>query len=281
MDDPTPSTVAATAAEKSPDAKTASKKHAANREAASSLDAAFLQMLLPLHRSLVSIEKRLKNAAVTAAAGEAKNTPVTAGGDQLLTVMNQRFDQLTSEVNDLSETTARLIAFQEFAQKPPAVSELVDASESSLNDCVWEQIILGEDLCNDDSLDDVRTQLMDDVLAGNPSARALAGQMLLAHSAITEEYPDRLRLVGEAFYAWRPRSVTGDDLFESALAASLTRRAEALGLPHSIQLVLPGARYDNSRHVASIDGIEVVAIHGWIVVRDQRDVYTKASVIAR
>jgi LDH2 family malate/lactate/ureidoglycolate dehydrogenase len=122
---------------------------------------------------------------------------------------------------------------------------------------------------------------LDDVLSGNVAARALAGQLLLIQATDTNELPERLGSVGEAYYHWRPRASSAEDPFERSLADFLTRRAESAGLPNSIQLVRPGDRFDNSRHTANSRGIEIVAVHGWIVLRDNQKVYTKASVSLR
>jgi hypothetical protein len=62
------------------------------------------------------------------------------------------------------------------------------------------------------------------------------------------------------------------------LADWLNELTEAAGLPNSIQLVRPGDRFDSNRHVARGRGVKIVAVHGWVVLRDNQRVYTKANV---
>ena len=65
---------------------------------------------------------------------------------------------------------------------------------------------------------------------------------------------------------------------EQALVASLLRTCEQAGISNTIELVHPGERFDAARHNASERGVEVVRPLGWIVLRDNGKVYTKASV---
>jgi hypothetical protein len=165
---------------------------------------------------------------------------------------------------------------------PPPHAPLFPASDPwpapNCDQYAWQEVVLGAELCADPRLADIRQRLLADILAGVAAARVLAGQLLLAQSAPLERMPEFIGQVGEAYYCWRPRELAGDDPLERALAAWLTRRAESLGLRNSIQLVRPGERFDGGRHAADGRGVAVVAVHGWIVLRDDNKVYTKASV---
>lgn len=145
----------------------------------------------------------------------------------------------------------------------------------------WDEVILGAELCGRIDLAAHRDAFLRDFFAGEAAARTLAGQLLLLHAANAEELPERLRHVGEAYYRWRPRASTAEDSLETALAEMLTARAEAAGLRNSIQLVRPGDRFDSTRHVASGRGLEISEVHGWVVLRDQQKVYTKAAVTVK
>jgi len=46
-------------------------------------------------------------------------------------------------------------------------------------------------------------------------------------------------------------------------------------------LVHPGQRFDAARHNAASRGVEIVAVHGWVVLREGGKVYTKATVAVR
>ncbi len=68
---------------------------------------------------------------------------------------------------------------------------------------------------------------------------------------------------------------------EQALVAWLKRACEAAGIPNTIELVHPGERFDSARHTAATRGVEITEVRGWIVLRDNGKVYTKASVAVR
>lgn len=145
-------------------------------------------------------------------------------------------------------------------------------------DMIWEEILLGSELCQNAELHAQRREFLRDVVDGVVAARTLAGQLMLIQSATVDEIPELLNHVGTAYYRWRPRVELSEAPLERALADWLTRRVEAAGLRNSIQLVRPGDRFDSSRHAGLGRGVEVIAVHGWIVLRDNHKVYTKATV---
>lgn len=173
-----------------------------------------------------------------------------------------RFDQIAAPVQDS-------IAPAEDNGAPPATDD------------VWDRILLGEELCGDPALEEDRQQFLNEVVEGVGAARALAAQIMLAQAAPMDELPEMLKHVGEAYYRWRPRTTCDIDPMEEALARWLARRVQTVGLRNSIQLVRPGERFDSNRHVASGRGVEIVAVHGWVVLRDGNKVYTRASVSVR
>ena len=94
----------------------------------------------------------------------------------------------------------------------------------------WERCLLGDELCQNPELADVRRKLLDDVLLGVAEARALVGQVMLVQSVSAEQMPDLMKSVGEAYYRWQPQTILGDEPLELALASWLTERAQMLGL---------------------------------------------------
>lgn len=50
------------------------------------------------------------------------------------------------------------------------------------------------------------------------------------------------------------------------------------GLGNTIELVNVGDRFDIARHNASERGAVITAVQGWVVLRDNGKVYTKANV---
>jgi hypothetical protein len=253
----------------------------------SPLDQAFAALLQPLKKSLGRIETHLAKQSVAAQA-----TPTEAAGlrsDESFKELCDRIDRLSAEWAEFRrETTAAAPAAAASVSRMESPAEEVVAAVVP-DDLVaeslgiethdsWEEILLGSELSNNQPLSGLRQKFLADVIAGLAEARALAGQLLLCQTSSVEEMPERFRHVGEAYYRWRPRTTTADDPFEQALATWLTRRADEAGLRNSIQLVRPGDRFDGNRHSAATRGVEVVAVHGWVVLRDNQKVYTKASV---
>ena len=144
-----------------------------------------------------------------------------------------------------------------------------------------EEAILGPELAVNRALETDRQQLITSFLAGQASGRSLVGWLLVFRSAGPGKQPLLLRDVGEAFYAWQPRTsgVAGD--LETAIVAWLERLCRQAGLPHTIELVNPGERFDASRHNATAPGVEISEVLGWIVLRDGEKVYSKATVAVK
>ena len=145
----------------------------------------------------------------------------------------------------------------------------------------WQSALLGCDLADRPALGSQRRRLLDGVLERDPAASALIGLLLLFRSAAPEKMPALLKDIGEAYYRWRPQIGGDADEMEQSLVASLLRSCEQAGISNTIELVHPGERFDAARHSASERGVEVVRPLGWIVLRDNGKVYTKASVAVK
>lgn len=248
------------------------------------LDYAFHTLLLPLKKSLARIEARLAESNALPARPESVSSeliPLPSAEEQAIAALGERLEQLSTELADF-----RHEALQSLQQPPePLVSANVieplpvkPAEAAPRSHDSWEAIILGNELSGNAALNAVRQRFLADVVSGVVAARALAGQLLLLQTTPPDELPERFRHVGEAYYRWRPCSSTAEDPLEQALADWLTRCADEAGLRNSIQLVRPGDRFDSTRHSAATRGVEVTAVHGWVVLRDNTKVYTKASV---
>jgi hypothetical protein len=180
----------------------------------------------------------------------------------------------------LAALTQREVQPEHLAQRRgPQSAPAGEAAEVSLAD--WERAILGDDLARQPGLAFQRNQLLSGVLEGEAAACALAGQLLVFRSAAAERLPPLLKEIGEAYYRWQPKTRPGNSPFEESLAAWLQRTCEAAGLHNTIELVHPGERFDAARHNASSRGVEIAEVLGWVVLRDNGKVYTKASVSVR
>jgi hypothetical protein len=141
-----------------------------------------------------------------------------------------------------------------------------------------EQVMFGQDLAANQSLYQDRNQLLQGLYTNDPAAMTLLGQLLIFRGATSERMPGLLKDIGEAYYRWRPQGSHGPDAFRDELTGWLQRKCEAAGVPNTIQLVRPGDRYDSKRHHSKQRGVEVSEVRGWVVLRDNGKVYTKATV---
>ncbi|MBC8874133.1 MAG: hypothetical protein H8E44_32240 [Planctomycetes bacterium] len=142
----------------------------------------------------------------------------------------------------------------------------------------WSQIIFGEYLTVDPSISHLSGTLLADVHVGDNDAVGLMGHLLDFRSATGERKPRMLKDVGEAFYRWKP---TDDTTLRDALIVWIHAQLDAVGINNRIEIVQVGDRYDMQRHNAKERGIEVGDVYGWIVLRENGKVYSKASVSVR
>jgi hypothetical protein len=186
--------------------------------------------------------------------------------DQQNTALYQAMEQLRSHVDGGVQSLAELLVPQRQEEETSAVSG------------DWLTAVLGPELAAGGA---ASRRLLEGVLAGDSAAQGLTGQLLVFRSAAQERLPKLLKDVGEAYYRWHPKTAPGNDPFEEALINYLRRTCESAGIYNSIELVHPGERFDAGRHNAPSRGVEIVQVRGWIVLRDNGKVYTKAAVEVR
>lgn len=219
-----------------------------------------------------SVDQALQEA-VQATLNELRNSLKGIAAD-----MPRQWAGVESQIRQLQEQSEQsLRKLAELAASPQPEDEPQPAVSSG----DWEQAILGAALAADPALAFQRQQLLSGVLEGNAGACALAGQLLVFHSSPAERLPQLLKDVGEAYYRWQPKTRPGNTPMEESLVRWLQQNCETAGLANVIELVHPGERFDSTRHAASTRGVEITEVLGWIVLRDNGKVYTKASVVVR
>jgi hypothetical protein len=221
-------------------------------------------MIEPLGKKLDRVEARVKALSERSAAASADDGPANA---VILQAVGKLQKQLDSGLRRLVELLA-----------PP---EQPAEEEPPLTSAQWEQAILGPSLAQNPALAFHRQQMLTGVLAGDAGACALAGQLLVFQSSPPERLPQLLKDLGEAFYRWQPKNTPGTNPMEEALVAWLRRSCENAGINNTIELVHAGERFDSTRHNATSRGVEITEVRGWIVLRDNGRVYTKATVAVR
>jgi len=192
---------------------------------------------------------------------------------QLQEQIQSQFQEIARLLSPIGEKLDRLAERRSPPQETPA--------PAAADHLAWQRAILGPDLAAAADLADQRQQLIEGVLRGDRAACGLAGQLLIFQAAPAERLPQLLKDLGEAYYHWEPKLDAGTRVLEEALVQWLQRYCEAAGLANTIELVHPGQRFDASRHHATSRGVEITAVHGWIVLRDNGKVYMKATVSVR
>ena len=140
------------------------------------------------------------------------------------------------------------------------------------------KIFLGPELCENSSLSIDRDELLDGFLRGDRASAGLIGTMIEFQSSTPERMPRLLQDIGEAYYRWHPKRGQGADPFERALAHNVCAVCEANGIKNTIELVETGQRFDSGRHNSNSRGVEITEVKGWVVLRDNGKVYTRAAV---
>lgn len=156
----------------------------------------------------------------------------------------------------------------------------VQEQKSIGDDADWQVAILGPELTADPMLENYRRHLLEGIITGNEGARTFAGQLLVFRSARTDALPQMLKLLGEAFYTWLPKSTQDPNPMEQALAQWVNDYCYNAGIGNTVEIITPGERFDTQRHTPTnrSGGVEIQVVRGWVVVREGGRVYTKATV---
>ncbi|MBR5710689.1 MAG: hypothetical protein IKX40_08020 [Thermoguttaceae bacterium] len=163
-------------------------------------------------------------------------------------------------------------------QHAPVIQTVVNKVTGGISRDQLMKIILGQDLCANGALSVYRDELLDGFLRGDRASAGLIGAMIEFQSSTPERMPRLLQDIGEAYYRWHPKRGQGADPFERALAHNVCALCEANGIKNTIELVETGQRFDSGRHNSNSRGIEITEVKGWVVLRDNGKVYTRAAV---
>ena len=246
----------------------------ASSDTASSDPAALESLLRPLQEQLAQIDAKISTLPdQTAGSAQEKLSPELM---QLRDGINQQFGNMSEGIQYLQQQFDA--GMQNLAEQlaPEQPEEPAAATAAGMAD--WQQALLGVDLAELPGLEAYRYRLLEGVLQGNEGACALVGQLLTFRSAMTDKMPKLLKDLGEAYYRWQPKTRPGSDPMETALVDWLKETLKDAGISNTIEVVHPGERFDSTRHNAATRGVEITEVRGWIVLRDNGKVYTKAAV---
>lgn len=196
---------------------------------------------------------------------------VTQAQQQIQQHVNGGLNQICQHLDaKLSEIITILRPPQPESQEPASLGD----------DANWQLAVLGAELTADPSIEHYRRHLLEGIINGDDGARTFAGQLLVFRSARTDALPKMLRLLGEAFYCWLPKSTQDPNPMEQALVQWVNDYCFNAGIGNTIEIVTPGERFDTQRHTPTnrTGGVEIQCARGWIVVREGGRVYIKATV---
>ena len=218
---------------------------------------------------------------------------------QMVPALNRRFDALEELLKNLPAVAAPA---QTSAPEPAAVQEptqpqseepadnLMNSDPSQQSAPQPQPMRLSTDLTKLDkaffgemalepSIENERQYLLQGILAHDPVSCYFGGILMMFQASNPEKMVLLLKDVGEAFYRWA-NAIPGYNVeqFEDVLARWAQWLCESAGLPNRIELVMPGQRFDSSRHNAVNRGATVARVHGWVVLRGNGSVYSKALV---
>ena len=204
---------------------------------------------------------------------------------QLIAMMDQNIGTLANnlaalhqEVRAEFQQTASSRAAEEESRQRDEQAAQQAAAEQQRRLGQWQNVIFGSALAADAGTAAPREQLINQLLAGEATSCVLVGQLLQVQAAGAERLPQLLQDLGEAYYAWRPKSEDVVDPMEQAIVAMVAEKTESVGGGNTLEIVRPGDRFDSSRHDSKARGAEVTAVHGWTVLRSNGKVYTRAAV---
>ena len=163
-------------------------------------------------------------------------------------------------------------------QHTPVIQTMVNKVTGGISRDQLMKIILGQELCANGALSVYRDELLDGFLRGDRASAGLICAMIEFQSSTPERMPRLLQDIGEAYYRWHPKRGQGADPFERALAHNVCAVCEANGIKNTIELVETGQRFDSGRHNSNSRGVEITEVKGWVVLRDNGKVYTRAAV---
>ena len=218
---------------------------------------------------------------------------------QMVPALNRRFDALEELLKNLpaGSAPAQVSASEPAAAQEPAQMQTEEPADDLMNSAPSQQsapqpqpMRLSTDLAQLDkaffgemaldlSIENERQYLLQGILAHDPSSCYFGGILMMFQASNPEKMVLLLKDVGEAFYRWA-NAIPGYNMeqFEGVLANWAQYLCESAGLPNRIELVMPGQRFDSSRHNAVNRGATIARVHGWVVLRGNGSVYSKALV---
>ncbi len=175
-------------------------------------------------------------------------------------------DMKNTQYSGSSGVSSSISAAKPASARPSAVLQQLDKA------------IFGE-MALEPSINNERQYLLQGILAHDAVCSYFGGILMMFQSSVPDKMVLLLKDLGEAFYRWT-NSMPGNNFeqFEDVLARWAQWQCESAGLPNHIETVMIGQRFDASRHNSISRGVTITQVHGWVVLRGNGSVYSKALV---
>jgi hypothetical protein len=221
-----------------------------------------------------------QNAAMLGAIQAVEQTLAHQGevNRQLIAHMDETLGVLAGQISMLDQQLQQHVEQSQSEREAEDAAAQTAAAEQAQRLGQFEQTVFGPAWGADPTTADDRRALIDAMQSGDAKACRFVGQLLLVGSAESERFPTLLQDLGEAFYAYRPKTSDAADPLEQALVDAVHVRGDEVGAGNRIELVRVGDRFDNGFHDAKNRGVEIGQVEGWIVLRNNGKVYTRAKV---
>jgi len=142
----------------------------------------------------------------------------------------------------------------------------------------WEQVLLGPALAGEPTVAADRRRLFEDCRQADLAATGLVGRWMMFRAAPAEDLAALISELGEAWYRWSNQFAEEPTALRDALMTEIIGQCAVAGVANTVELVRVGDRFDRTRHQAAEHGLQVTQVNGWVVLRHNGSVYTRAQV---
>lgn len=221
--------------------------------------------------SAASVPSAASASGAGLSADSVQDSASAAGGPS---AQNNAQESVSSEYADVS---AQSVSPSSADSVGSAVSKPVSARQSA-DLAQLDKAVFGE-MALEPSIQNERQYILQGILAHDAVCSYLGGILMMFQSSAPDKMVLLLKDLGEAFYRWvNSMPENNFEQFEDVLARWAQWLCESAGLPNHIETVMPGQRFDAARHNSVSRGVTVTQIHGWVVLRGNGSVYSKALV---
>ncbi len=238
------------------------------------------QMMPAIGNRFDALENLLKNlptignASVTSGASVADSVSESGKAETEKSLENEAVQESTALESEADSTSLMNSGMAQSAQMsvPPHVSRS-GGNQDELGKAFFGEMALEPSIQNE------LQYILQGILAHDSVSCYLGGILMMFQSSAPDKMVLLLKDLGEAYYRWANQfSDSNLETLEEALVHWAQWLCEGAGLPNRIETVMPGQRFDASRHNSTMRGVTVTRVHGWVVLRGNGSVYSKALV---